>query len=239
MSLLDHLRIDVGDAESSGTYTPINNILGITAGELLTHFRVDVGDVPATGTYTPLNDIVGLVPGQVLTHLRVDVGDTESSGVAAPLNDFVGVSNAEMLTHLRVDIADTNVVSDSGCVTLDCLTVNGDVNVGGDVAIAGNVTFSGAQCWNTTLVNTSYSVVDTDTIVLVNNLTAGPITVTLPSAPCAGRMIFIKDVAGNANSFGITVLAAVGTIDGLAGFIVSQNYQSITLLYNGSEWNLI
>ena len=62
---------------------------------------------------------------------------------------------------------------------------------------------------------------------------------TLPAAPCSGRIVIIKDIGGNAVAYNITVVSAAGNIDGLAGFIVSQNYQSITLMYNGTEWSLI
>lgn len=152
-----------------------------------------------------------------------------------------------LLEHLRIDIADaipaTGVIS--GCVVMDCAVVNNDLNVGGNIAATGSLTingdivFNGAQCWNTTIVTNTYVSVSDDTMLLVSNGAAAPITVTLPSGPCTGRVVYVKDIAGNANAFNVTVVAAAGTIDGLAGFVISQNYQAITLLYNGTEWNLI
>lgn len=152
-----------------------------------------------------------------------------------------------LLNHLRIDIADivpaTGVLA--GCAVSNCVQVTNDLNIGGNTIASGNVTIegdiiiNGAQCWNTTSVTATYISVADDTILLVGNVTAAPITITLPPAPCTGRVVFIKDILGNANTFNITVVSAAGTIDGLAGFIISQNYQAISLMYNGTEWNLI
>jgi hypothetical protein len=152
-----------------------------------------------------------------------------------------------LLNHLRIDIADTVPATGviSGCVIMDCAVVNNNLDVLGNISATGNLTINGdlvlngAQCWNTTVVTGTYISVSDDTMLLVSNGTAAPITITLPPSPCVGRVVFLKDILGNANSFNTTVVAAVGTIDGLTGFVISQNYQAITLLYNGSEWNLI
>jgi DUF4097 and DUF4098 domain-containing protein YvlB len=79
----------------------------------------------------------------------------------------------------------------------------------------------------------------TDSALLV---TTGGITVTLPSAATfgSGAVIYIKDRDGNAAGSAITVDAAGSeTIDGNLTFSISSNYQSLTLLSDGTNWSII
>jgi hypothetical protein len=81
--------------------------------------------------------------------------------------------------------------------------------------------------------------------VLLNNRSAtGTGTVTLPSAtaqlnPTRVR-IHIKDSGGNASVNNITIQAQGGqTIDGQSTFVLNNNYQSVTLVTNGTNWFVI
>ena len=44
---------------------------------------------------------------------------------------------------------------------------------------------------------------------------------------------------GDAGTNNISIIASVGTIDGQNTWILNQNYQSFTLIDNGTEWNII
>jgi hypothetical protein len=73
-------------------------------------------------------------------------------------------------------------------------------------------------------------------------VTTGGITVTLPSAATfgSGAVIYIKDRDGNAGALAITIDAdASETIDGNLTFSLSSNYQSVTLLSDGTNWSII
>ena len=52
----------------------------------------------------------------------------------------------------------------------------------------------------------------------------------------AGQLYTIKDVAGNAGTFNITITPATGTIDGAATFVLSTNYASVTLYSDGTNY---
>jgi hypothetical protein len=66
----------------------------------------------------------------------------------------------------------------------------------------------------------------------------GPVSVVLPVS-VTGKVFVIKDIDGDALTNPITVTATGSTIDGQANYILDVNYASITLVYNGTEWNVI
>ena len=76
-----------------------------------------------------------------------------------------------------------------------------------------------------------------DYIVVVNKTTGASTTLNLPISFSAGDTYIIKDGKGDAATHKITVTPASGTIDGASTFVMSTNYQSVTLVYNGTEWN--
>ncbi len=67
-----------------------------------------------------------------------------------------------------------------------------------------------------------------------------PTNINLPGIPTFGQQIIIKDGLGSANSNLISILPPSGiTIDGQSLLVMGQNYQAFTLLWNGTEWNII
>jgi len=56
--------------------------------------------------------------------------------------------------------------------------------------------------------------------------------------PWAGQKVTVKDAKGDAGTNNIT-LTLSHTIDGSASKVLSQNYDSITIVFNGAEWNEI
>jgi hypothetical protein len=65
-----------------------------------------------------------------------------------------------------------------------------------------------------------------------------PTSVVLPASP-VGTVFIIKDAAGVASINPITVSAIASTIDGVAAATINANYGSITLIFNGIEWNIV
>jgi len=77
-----------------------------------------------------------------------------------------------------------------------------------------------------------------DNIVLV---TVAGATVTLPAAPFIGQLYQIKDRDGVTNGGGneITIAGNGNTIDGNTDIEITNNYGSFTVLFNGTEWNVL
>jgi hypothetical protein len=83
------------------------------------------------------------------------------------------------------------------------------------------------------------TVATADDVIVVNQTSGAAITVNLPSSPVTGTVYEIKDGKGDSTTNNITITPAAGTIDGGATFVIAKNYTSISLLYNGSEWNVL
>lgn len=88
-----------------------------------------------------------------------------------------------------------------------------------------------------TAVTGTYLVQATDeNLVITTN--AAPFTITLPASPSTGDLYTVKDSVGNAGTNHITVSGNGNNIDGSASFIISTNYGSIILIFNGSTWSV-
>lgn len=53
-----------------------------------------------------------------------------------------------------------------------------------------------------------------------------------------GTVFIVKDISGNAITNPITISASA-TIDAAASATINTNYGSVTLVFNGTEWNII
>ena len=54
--------------------------------------------------------------------------------------------------------------------------------------------------------------------------------------PTAGRVLRIKDIAGNAGTDNITVTPNTGTIDGSATYVLNINKAGVELTSDGTNW---
>jgi hypothetical protein len=66
----------------------------------------------------------------------------------------------------------------------------------------------------------------------------GTTTITLP-AGTLGKVYVVKDSIGDANANPITVVTTGSTIDSLPSYIMNTDWGSISLIYNGIEWNVV
>lgn len=96
----------------------------------------------------------------------------------------------------------------------------------------------GSAASSTTLPFTNrtstYTVDNEDCVV---NCTSGTFTVTLPTAVgCEGQYFIVKN-----SGTGVITIDGDGseTIDGDSNFILSTQYESITVISNGLNWNII
>lgn len=77
------------------------------------------------------------------------------------------------------------------------------------------------------------------TVVLASAPT-GLVTITLPDAAGdnANRVIIVKKMDATAN--GVYIATTGGdTIDGASGYTISTQYASVTLVSDGSNWNIV
>ena len=82
------------------------------------------------------------------------------------------------------------------------------------------------------------TVTTADYAVIVNKTVGAATTVNLP-AGSTGLTFIIKDGKGDANANNITITPAAGNIDGSATYVMTSVYQSVSLMYNGTQWNLV
>ena len=89
--------------------------------------------------------------------------------------------------------------------------------------------------------NVDYTLAAGDHIIGVDTLTNTTArTMTLPENATLGTQYIIKDVAGGAGTYNITI-ARTGsdTIDGQTSQVINTNYASVTLVSDGSNWFIV
>lgn len=84
-----------------------------------------------------------------------------------------------------------------------------------------------------------YTTISTDSFIGVDSL-GGAITILLPDAPTTGRVYVVKDIGGIADINNITISTVGGSvaIDGLTTSVMNTEFQSVQLLFNGTEYLL-
>ena len=101
------------------------------------------------------------------------------------------------------------------------------------------ITNTAGNIRNVTNVNVAtYDTLATDDIINVTYTTTAAVTsLTIPTAQMVeGRVIVIKDAAGNAGTNNITIdTEGAQTIDGAATLVLSGDYDSVTLYCDGSN----
>lgn len=127
------------------------------------------------------------------------------------------------------------------------LDFNWNIVGSGTISVTGNnsdatltIAGSGSEIHTITTVTTSpYTVLSTDEFLAVNT-TGGAITILLPNTPATGLVYYIKDSKGNSAVNAITVTTVGGTkdIDGATSYVISTNYQSISVIYDGAAYEV-
>ena len=82
-----------------------------------------------------------------------------------------------------------------------------------------------------------YTTISQDGIILVDSSSAR--TITPLASPTTGQKHIIKDSVGSAAANNITITPSGKNVDGAASAVININYGSATIIYNGTEWNLI
>lgn len=77
-----------------------------------------------------------------------------------------------------------------------------------------------------------------DYFICVNKTSGAATTVNLPASPTAGDTYLIKDCKADANTNNITVTPAAGNIDDLSTFVLNVAKQSVSVIYDGTQWRV-
>jgi len=152
------------------------------------------------------------------------------------------VSNPGIVLSSTFDAAGT--VSFSAIVSLRDVPVSATTPTLGQTLRYDNTSWTPANMGGWTVIGaatswlSSHNVVDTDTLIKVD-CTGGAALVILPTSPVSGRTLYIKDILGSAGTNNITINGNTNNIDGNIEYVLTSNYQSVTLAYTGSQWSII
>jgi len=123
--------------------------------------------------------------------------------------------------------------------TTQSLIVGTNLTASGNVYAGGSFTSAGAHIINITIVNESeYTTLDSDHILHVIYSASGTTNIILPDSICTeGRILVVKDAAGNASERPITIDPEdTTTIDGESSIDININYMSLSIYSDGSDW---
>lgn len=88
----------------------------------------------------------------------------------------------------------------------------------------------------------SYASTSSNHVVLINKSTGSATSVTLPNTASltVGKVIIVKDAKGDAATNNITITGNNSeTIDGQSNYVLNNNYGSVMVIWNGTEWNIL
>lgn len=195
----------------------------------------------------PVNSL-GEIVAQVGTGNQTITGGLHSGFL--PVDDSTNklVINLPDLEALTLADTITGFVSGSGTVAATDTILQAFNKLDGNVALKANAanaaltgtTTTQAVKWNTRVHTAAgdVTVAATDHIIVVKKTIGAATGVPLP-AGVLGRVLIIKDGLGDAAANNITITPAAGNIDGAATFVMATNKQAVTMVYDGTQWEII
>lgn len=241
-------------ALSSITSDNSNTAFGFTAASSIVggSFNTAVGNDSLTAAVAAsYNTAIGYQAGSMYTSTESGNISINSKGVVGESNTLrIGAATGSTTQDLQaayiagirnVNVGSTlNIVTNTG--TTDqlgtaLLTAGAGITL---TPTANVITIASSSAASTTYVATTpYTVLVTDDVLLVDTVTiAAPSTILLPNGPTTdGKRWTIKDWSGGAATHNITVTTVSGAdlIDGATTFVMSSNYESITVVWSATE----
>ena len=83
----------------------------------------------------------------------------------------------------------------------------------------------------------NYTATNLDNLIYLDS-SGGAFTITLPASPITNKVITLIDKSGNLATYNVTVNGNGKNINGSSTLVLSDNYDAINLIYNGTQWNL-
>lgn len=217
----------------SGTATPAANALTVSGGTL-----IDTAGAGAIVTVNAADAVVGSV-------------STDGSA-ATPTSNAFTIAGGTLIASsgagatVTIDADDTvvaSVATDGSAATPsgNAFTIAGGTNVTTSGS-GSTVTIDATADKELTYISTTdatYTVLSTDQFVSVD-ASGGAKQVNLPNTTDTGRVVYIKDQGGDAGSNNIIVTTPGGsvTIDGSTTFVMNTAYQSIAVIFNGTNYEV-
>lgn len=106
------------------------------------------------------------------------------------------------------------------------------------VSADGYIEWKGATSENVTSTSTNYDVLSTDYLIACDP-TSNTILITLMASPSNGAILQIKDATGEAAAHNITVAGNGNTIDGASSVVLDQAYETLSIMWNSSQWSIL
>jgi len=219
----DATKIGLAAFDSSSFSVDANGFVTLKGGsEAIDSIGVDA--TSGTGTNPVLPDANGLV---TVNGVRV----------AAGTNPIRTVSTAPNLYQIQLQTSQAIASTDAtkvGVCNFNSAQFTVDSN--GFVSITN---FSPFAYTTVNHAQSPYTVLSTDEYISCDP-SSGTISILLPNAPTTYREFVIKDRTGNASTSNISVTTVGGavTIDGQTTYTLSGNYGSISLLFNGTSYEV-
>lgn len=187
-----------------------------------------------------------------LNMLKVNVSDEIEVGGTINLGSIEATEDSGAVT-----LADMPVSATPAALTEESFTIkiDGDnvLTIGAFADNAGGVTGRFTKSHGAQMVSKidsggadyNPSILTSDYIITVDTTAAARAVIISAEDKASGsatrpRIFIIKDIAGNAGTNNITVsLETAGTIDGSATYVINANYDSITLMVDGTNGHII
>ena len=207
---------------------PLDSPLFTTLVSLANNIWLRFVDYSGTGF---LNTLKGNQDNSVDVGVQLNVGSIEAEEDAGRITRFdmpVSSSSADGTIMSATDKIDGNNVLEVGAYSDGAGGIDGRF-----------VKNYGANIQNVTSVTTAtYSILASDNIIHSTYSATGAVTITLPTAQLvSGRIITIKDAGGLAGTNNITIATeGAEKIDGLDTLVINNNYNSVTLYSDGTNW---
>lgn len=189
------------------------------------------------------NQAMSQSSAKIYTNLKTDEAKTYADGLASALDLRLDVLEQDPVTKTYVDNADSALDLRLDALEQDPVTKTYVDNA--DSALQNSIDLKENKASVTRITKTAnYVVAATDDYIGCDSATpATSFTLTLPDASTAysGKRLIIKDEGGLCTSYNIIVNAVGGqAIDGSSSYTLNSNYESVTLICNGTdEWFII
>lgn len=204
---------------------------------------------------------VGIVQTISGTTNRINLSGTPENRIINISSNYVGQATITTLGTVTTGTWNADVISEpyggtnqstyatgdilyaSAANTLSKLSAGSNTEV---LTLAGGVPTWAAPSSSSVITITALDNTDSPYTVLLSDYymscdtTSGVLTVNLPNAPTTGTVFIVKDSAGTAdtNNITITTVGGVVTIDGATTYVMNTEYESASLVFNGTSYEV-
>lgn len=238
--------------EDSGTATPaLNNlnVKGTAAQGIVTSGATDTVTITASDATTTQKGVMALatdaeaIAGTVSdkaivpTSLKEKLGVQTNKGIAYGTGTTTALGWTTGLIDGQLAIGSTAGVPAAATLTAGTnITIT---NAANSITISASTGAQVVTYTPITSISSPYTVLATDYYISADT-TGGVISVLLPNAPTTGRIFVVKDKAGTSatNAITVTTVGGVVTIDGSATYTINTNREAISLIFNGTSYEV-